>query len=155
MCTKVNNVFIFHTVYHRPSERLTNACFEPLLGSLTLPLAQLQDSVENFLLVVWTCYRYGKVFSGNKLSNAPTLVIVRRLHRSPTSLVQKCKSTTKKRPPLSDDRFQMGIFLLGSKKREILITPKLKIVWPRQIYEKASIFHDLFENDTYLSKSFN
>ena len=99
VCTKARNVLIFHTVYHRPSERLQNACFEPLFESLTFSLAQLQESVENFLLVVWPCYGYEKVSSGNKLSNAHTLVIIRRLERSQTILVQKVKSTTEKKTP--------------------------------------------------------
>ena len=100
VCTEVRNVLVFHTVYHRPSERLKDACFEPLFESLKFSLAQLQESVENFLLVVWPCYRYEKVSSGTKLSNAPTLVIIRQLERSPTILVKSGKSGTEKKTPL-------------------------------------------------------
>ena len=70
-------------------------------------------SSENFLLVVWPCYRFIKVFTGKKLSSAHTLVIIRRLQRSPTTLVQKCKSTTKKKmPPLSKLLNQLSDFTL-------------------------------------------
>ena len=101
MCTKARNVLIFHTDYLRLSDRLKNPCFKPLFETLKLSLAQLQVPVENFLLVVWPCYRYVKVSSGNKLSNAHTLVIIRQLERSQTVLVRNVKSTTqKKRPPL-------------------------------------------------------
>ena len=101
VCTKVRNVLIFHPVYHdRPSERLKNACFEQLFESLKCSLTQLQESVENFLLVVWPCYRYEKVFSGNKLSNAHTLVIIRQLQRAQNILVQKTFLTSKKKASL-------------------------------------------------------
>ena len=52
MCTKARNVLSFHTDYLRPSDRLKNPCFKPLFENLKLTLAQLQEPVENFLLVV-------------------------------------------------------------------------------------------------------
>ena len=109
-CTKARNVLIFHTVYHRPSERLKNACFEPLFESLKFSLAQLQESVENFLLVVWPCYGYEKVSSSNKLSNAHTLVIIRRLERSQTIFVKKVKSGTEKKSSFNFQFFEGGLF---------------------------------------------
>ena len=92
---------IFHIDFIDFTERLKISCFRPHFGSKKFSLSRLQESVENFLLVVWSCYRYVKVFSGNKLSNALTLVIIRRLQRSLNVLVLKVKSTTKKRPPLN------------------------------------------------------
>ena len=97
VCTKARNVLIFHTDYLRPSERLKNPCFRSHFENKKFCLFHLREPVENFLLVVRPCYRYVKVSSDNKLSNAPTLMIIRRLQRSVTLLVQNVKSTTKKK----------------------------------------------------------
>ena len=52
-------------------------------------MIQLQKPLENLLDIVWPCYRYEKVSSSYKLSNAPSLVIVRDAQCSQTTLVQK------------------------------------------------------------------
>ena len=60
---------------------------------------------QNVLLVVWPCYGYVKVSSGNRLSNARTLVFIQHLQRSPTYLVKSgFFSPKKKTRPLIEEK---------------------------------------------------
>ena len=68
------------------------ALFEPPKITYT----QLQALAENFLEVTRPCYRYEKVSSGCKLSNALTLVIIRQTQTDSTTLVQNDIFTSKK-----------------------------------------------------------
>ena len=55
-----------------------NPWFWALFETPKIASTQLQTTVENFLEVTWPCYRYSGLTSGYNLSNALTLVFIRR-----------------------------------------------------------------------------
>ena len=66
-----------------------NLWFWVVFGTQNSRRTQLQTLVENFLEVETPQHEYSEVSTGHKLSNAPTLMSIRRLERSQTILVQK------------------------------------------------------------------
>ena len=72
-----------------------------IFGTYRFSIAQLQAPTEHVLDVELPCSIYSKITSGHNLSNAHTFVIIRRILRSQTILVQSWILTSKKkRPPL-------------------------------------------------------
>ena len=83
-----------------------NPWFWALFETPKIASTQLQTPVENFLGVIWPCYRYLGSTRGYKLSNALTLVRIRHKQRCPTTLVQKVKNPPQKtKPPLSPPQY--------------------------------------------------